>query len=49
VLQEAIAKAQEALSYYESKKDIGAEANALLSLAEAQRFVGDVNELQRSA
>jgi CHAT domain-containing protein len=41
--KEAIAKGQEALAYWESKKDIAAEANALLSLAEAERSVGDVH------
>jgi CHAT domain-containing protein len=40
--KEAIAKGQEALAYWKSKKNIAAEANSLLSLAEAERSVGDV-------
>jgi CHAT domain-containing protein len=40
--REAIAKAQEALLYYQSQKDISNEANALLSLAEAERSSNDL-------
>ena len=40
--REAIASAQEALLYYRSQKDIGNEANTLLSLAEAERSSGDL-------
>jgi CHAT domain-containing protein/tetratricopeptide (TPR) repeat protein len=39
--KEAIAKAQEALSHYEETKNIAGEADALISLAEAERSDGD--------
>jgi CHAT domain-containing protein/tetratricopeptide (TPR) repeat protein len=39
--KEAIAKAQEALSYYEDTKNFAGEADALISLAEAERSEGD--------
>jgi CHAT domain-containing protein len=40
--KEAIAKASEALSYYEQTKDELGQASALITLAEAQRSNGDV-------
>ena len=41
--QEAIAKAREALSYYEAAKDEFDAASALITLAESQRSSGDLN------
>jgi tetratricopeptide (TPR) repeat protein len=46
--RDAIVKAQEALLYYQSQKDIGNEANALLSLAEAERSNGDLHAASSS-
>jgi CHAT domain-containing protein/tetratricopeptide (TPR) repeat protein len=46
--KEAIAKAQEALSYYEITKNIGGQADALISLAEAQRSGGDLHSATMS-